>query len=89
MEKRRGIGFHNGAWLTRPECQQCSVSGPSGIASGRVIWEPHFQRHSYGFRPQRLAHQAVRELQANIHQGHGWVVDIDLEAFFDRVNHDR
>ncbi len=45
--------------------------------------------NSYGFRPQRSAHQAVREIQAAIHQGYGWVVDIDLEAFFDRVNHDR
>ena len=52
-------------------------------------WEPHFHRHSYGFRPQRSAHQAVREVQANIRAGHGWVVDIDLQAFFDRVNHDR
>ena len=52
-------------------------------------WEPHFHRHSYGFRPQRSAHHAVREVQANIRAGHGWVVDIDLQAFFDRVNHDR
>jgi RNA-directed DNA polymerase len=52
-------------------------------------WEPHFHRHSYGFRPQRSAHQAVREVQAHIRAGHGWVVDIDLQAFFDRVNHDR
>jgi group II intron reverse transcriptase/maturase len=52
-------------------------------------WEPHFHRHSYGFRPQRSAHQAVREVQANIRAGHGWVVDMDLQAFFDRVNHDR
>lgn len=52
-------------------------------------WEPHFHPHSYGFRPQRSAHQAVRELQAKIHQGYGWVVDTDIEAFFDRVNHDR
>ena len=52
-------------------------------------WEPHFHRHSYGFRPQRSAHQAVREVQANIHAGYGWVVDMDLQAFFDRVNHDR
>lgn len=52
-------------------------------------WEPHFHRHSYGFRPQRSAHQAVREVQANIRTGHGWVVDMDLQAFFDRVNHDR
>jgi group II intron reverse transcriptase/maturase len=52
-------------------------------------WEPHFHRHSYGFRPQRSAHQAVREVQANIRARHGWVVDMDLQAFFDRVNHDR
>jgi group II intron reverse transcriptase/maturase len=52
-------------------------------------WEPHFHHHSYGFRRQRSAHQAVREVQANIRAGHGWVVDMDLQAFFDRVNHDR
>lgn len=52
-------------------------------------WEPHFHNHSYGFRPQRSAHQTVREVQANIRAGHGWVVDMDLQAFFDRVNHDR
>jgi RNA-directed DNA polymerase len=52
-------------------------------------WEPHFHDHSFGFRPQRSAHQAVREVQANIRAGYGWVVDMDLQAFFDRVNHDR
>ena len=52
-------------------------------------WEPHFHQHSYGFRPGRNAHQAMRHAQATIRQGYGWVVDIDLEAFFDRVNHDR
>jgi len=52
-------------------------------------WEPHFHRRSYGFRPQRSAHQAVRQLQADIREGRRWVVDLDLEAFFDRVNHDR
>jgi RNA-directed DNA polymerase len=52
-------------------------------------WEPHFHRHSYGFRPQRSAHQAMRHVQANIREGYGWVVDVDLQAFFDRVNHDR
>jgi len=51
-------------------------------------WEPHFHHHSYGFRPQRSAHQAVREVQANIRAGYGWVVDTDLQAFFDQVNHD-
>lgn len=52
-------------------------------------WEPHFHPHSYGFRPGRNAHQAMRYAQATIRQGYGWVVDIDLEAFFDTVNHDR
>jgi group II intron reverse transcriptase/maturase len=52
-------------------------------------WEPHFHPCSYGFRPQRSAHQAVRQLQADLRAGYRWVVDLDLEAFFDRVNHDR
>ncbi|MGH7462554.1 MAG: group II intron reverse transcriptase/maturase, partial [Longimicrobiales bacterium] len=52
-------------------------------------WEPHFHPDSYGFRPQRSAHQAVRKLQADVKGGHDWVVDLDLESFFDRVNHDR
>jgi RNA-directed DNA polymerase len=52
-------------------------------------WEEHFHPRSYGFRPQRSAHQAVRRLQADIRDGRRWVVDLDLEAFFDRVNHDR
>lgn len=52
-------------------------------------WEPHFNPHSYGFRPKRSAHQAVRAVQANIQAGFNWVVDTDLQAFFDRVNHDR
>lgn len=52
-------------------------------------WEPHFHPHSYGFRPNRSAHQAVRHVQATIRAGYGWVVDMDLQSFFDRVNHDR
>jgi RNA-directed DNA polymerase len=51
--------------------------------------EPHFHACSFGFRPQRSAHQAVRQMQADIRGGKRWVVDLDLEAFFDRVNHDR
>lgn len=53
------------------------------------LWEPEFSAHSYGFRPQRSAHDAVRAAQAFIRAGKGWVVDIDLKAFFDHVNHDR
>ncbi len=52
-------------------------------------WEPHFHPNSYGFRPGRSAHQAVRQVQADIREGYAWVVDTDMEAFFDRVNHDR
>ena len=52
-------------------------------------WEPHFHPDSYGFRPRRSAHQAMRKLQADVKSGHDWVVDLDLESFFDRVNHDR
>jgi len=52
-------------------------------------WEPHFHPHSYGFRPNRSAQQAVRHVQATIRAGFGWVVDMDLQSFFDRVNHDR
>jgi RNA-directed DNA polymerase len=52
-------------------------------------WDPTFSEHSYGFRPHRDAHQAVVRAQEIVAQGYGWVVDIDLEQFFDRVHHDR
>lgn len=52
-------------------------------------WEPHFHPSSYGFRPGRSAHHAVRQVQADIRAGYAWVADTDMEAFFDRVNHDR
>jgi len=52
-------------------------------------WDPTFCEHSYGFRPGRSAHQAVARAQAYVAAGYGWVVDLDLEQFFDRVNHDR
>jgi len=51
-------------------------------------WDPTFSKFSYGFRPGRSAHQAVVQAQEHIQAGYGWVVDIDLEKFFDRVNHD-
>jgi len=52
-------------------------------------WDPTFSRHSYGFRPARSAHQAVAQAQQYIVAGYGWVIDLDLEKFFDRVNHDK
>jgi group II intron reverse transcriptase/maturase len=52
------------------------------------IFDPTFSEHSHGFRPGRRAHDAVREAQRYIQEGRRWVVDVDLEKFFDRVNHD-
>jgi group II intron reverse transcriptase/maturase len=52
------------------------------------IFDPDFSRHSYGFRAGRSAHQAVRQARAYVASGRRWVVDMDLEKFFDRVNHD-
>lgn len=57
------------------------------VLQGR--WDPTFSAHSYGFRPGRSAHQAVAQAQQYISEGYGWVVDLDLEKFFDCVNHDR
>ena len=54
-----------------------------------TLFEPTFSTHSYGFRPKRSAHDAVRAAQAYIREGYDWVVDVDLEKFFDRVNHDQ
>ena len=50
--------------------------------------DPSFSRYSYGFRPGRRAHEAILAAQRYIQGGHRWVVDVDLEQFFDRVNHD-
>ncbi len=60
---------------------------PNGRAS---CWRfaPTFSEHSYGFRPGRSAHQAVAQAQRYVAEGYGVVVDLDLEKFFDRVNHD-
>jgi RNA-directed DNA polymerase len=52
-------------------------------------WDPTFSDHSYGFRPRRSAHQAVAQAQQYLAEGYGWVIDLDLEKFFDRVNHDK
>jgi RNA-directed DNA polymerase len=52
-------------------------------------WDPTFSDSSYGFRPGRSQHGAVAQAQKYIAEGYGWVVDMDLEKFFDRVNHDK
>jgi len=52
------------------------------------LFEPFFSNYSYGFRPGRSAHQAVKQAQEYVQAGYEWVVDIDLEKYFDQVNHD-
>ncbi|SDG67719.1 Reverse transcriptase (RNA-dependent DNA polymerase) [Aneurinibacillus thermoaerophilus] len=53
------------------------------------VFDPYFSEHSYGFRPSRRGHDAVRKAKQYIQQGYRWVVDLELEKFFDRVHHDR
>lgn len=53
------------------------------------IFEPTFSENSYGFRPNKNAHQAIRKAQEYMNDGYTWVVDIDLEKYFDTVNHDK
>jgi RNA-directed DNA polymerase len=52
------------------------------------VFDPDFSDHSYGFRPGRSAHHAVQAARAYVGEGRRWVVDMDLEKFFDRVHHD-
>ncbi|MBW2594710.1 MAG: group II intron reverse transcriptase/maturase [Deltaproteobacteria bacterium] len=52
-------------------------------------WDATFSESSYGFRPKRSAHQAIKQSQKYLKEGYRWVVDMDLEKFFDRVNHDK
>lgn len=52
------------------------------------VFEPGFSEHSYGFRPGRSAHQAIQAAQGYVRSGKDWVIDIDISAFFDQVNHD-
>jgi RNA-directed DNA polymerase len=53
------------------------------------IFDPTFSEHSYGFRPNKRGHDAVRKAKGFIKEGYRWVIDIDLEKFFDKVNHDK
>ncbi len=53
------------------------------------IYDPEFSDNSYGFRPKKSAHQAVRKAEQYVNQGKIYVIELDLENFFDKVNHDR
>ncbi len=61
----------------------------AGLQVLQKRWDPTFSEPSHGFRPGHSAQQAVHEAQQYIAEGYRWVVDLDLEKFFDRVNHDR
>ncbi|WP_249026402.1 reverse transcriptase domain-containing protein, partial [Thomasclavelia cocleata] len=53
------------------------------------IYEPVFSEHSFGFRPGRSAHMAMKEVLKYLNEGYEWIVDLDIEKFFDTVNHDK
>ena len=53
------------------------------------IYEPNFSEHSYGFRENRSCHNAIDEVLVNLNAGYEWVVDLDIEKYFDTVNHDK
>jgi RNA-directed DNA polymerase len=61
---------------------------PARLQVLQAKWDASFSDPRYGVRPHRSAHQAVEQAQPDIAEGYGWVVDLDLEKFFDRVNHD-
>ena len=54
-----------------------------------TVYEPIFSEHSYGFRPKRSAHMAMEEVLYYLNEGYEWIVDLDIEKFFDTVNHDK
>lgn len=53
------------------------------------IFDSSFSQHSYGFRPNRSVHDAMEEVLGNLNEGYEWVVDLDIEKYFDTVNHDK
>lgn len=53
------------------------------------VYDEHFSSHSYGFRPNRNAHGAIEEVLKYLNEGYEWVIDLDIEKFFDKVNHDK
>lgn len=53
------------------------------------MYEEEFDKHSYGFRPGKNAHQAVQTSQGYLNEGYSWIIELDLEKFFDKVNHQK
>jgi len=85
-------------WIPKPGGGQRGLGIPNVIdrivqqATAQLLsplYEPTFHRSSHGFRPGRSCHTAIAEAREHLAAGHGWVVDIDLSKFFDRVHHER
>ena len=89
MSLRGSLWFLPRAFLI---CAAGFVFGPSIVVLIHQVlsnqYDPHLSPYSYGFRPKRSAIQAVKQAQSYLTQGNRWVVDMDLEKFFDRVNYD-
>jgi RNA-directed DNA polymerase len=85
-------------WIPKPGGEQRGLGIPSVV--DRMVqqavlqimsphYEPHFHPSSHGFRPGKSCHTAIAEAKRHVEEGHDWVVDIDLEKYFDQVNHHR
>jgi group II intron reverse transcriptase/maturase len=94
--------YHPGAirrvWIPKPGGEQRGLGIPSVVdrmvqqAMLQIMsphYEPYFHPSSHGFRPGKSCHTAIAEAKSHVEEGHDWVVDIDLEKYFDRVNHHR
>jgi RNA-directed DNA polymerase len=85
-------------WIPKPDGEQRGLGIPNVV--DRMVqqavldimsphYEPNFHPSSHGFRPGRSCHTAIAEAKKHVEEGYDWVVDIDLEKYFDQVNHDR
>lgn len=98
VTERYQPGLIRRVWIPKPGGGQRGLGIPSVIdrivqqAVHQVLvphYDPTFHDSSHGFRPARSCHTAIAEAQRHLEEGFTWVVDLDLEKFFDRVNHDR
>jgi RNA-directed DNA polymerase len=98
LEGRYQPGMIRRVWIPKPGGGQRGLGIPNVVdrvvqqAVHRVLspnYEPTFHEESHGFRPGRSCHTAIAAAKQHLYKGYGWVVDLDLEKFFDRVHHER